>query len=400
MRRKPTSPPARAIASSLLSRRAFLRSAGAFGGAALLAGCGMQDPDAAAPSAATDRSGQEKVVRWANWELYLDYDEEQKVYPTLQAFQEETGIKAEYSEDIEDNDSYYGKIRSKLTRGEDIGKDLVVFTDPFAARMIREGYAQELDRDKIPNSRNIRGGLVDVDFDPRRAYSLTWQSGFTGLAWSTEHVPAGLRTIQDLWAPALHGHVEVLTEMRDTIALIMLDAGVDVSSEHWGDNEFFQALDEFQRWLATGHIRQTRGQSYVDDLRSGDAWAVIAWSGDIIQLQLDEPDRWGFAIPEKGGTLWSDNMLIPIGSPHKANAEKLMNHYYDPAVAAEVAAYVNYISPVEGAREAMEKIDPSLVDNRLVFPTAEDLEKVKQFRTLTLEDEVRYATEFQKVLGN
>jgi spermidine/putrescine transport system substrate-binding protein len=138
----------------------------------------------------------------------------------------------------------------------------------------------------------------------------------------------------------------------------------------------------------------------VDDLKSGDAYAVIAWSGDIIQLQLEEPDRWRFAIPENGGTLWSDNMLIPIGSPHKTNAEKLMNHYYDPPVSAEVAAYVNYVSPVEGAREAMEKIDPSLVDNWLVFPTAEDLKKVKQFRTLTPEDEVRYATEFQKVLGN
>ena len=65
-----------------------------------------------------------------------------------------------------------------------------------------------------------------------------------------------------------------------------------------------------------------------------------------------------FAIPDAGGTLWSDNMMVPIGTPHKKNAETLMNYYYDPAVAAQVAAYVNYICPVQGAQEAMDDDRP------------------------------------------
>jgi spermidine/putrescine transport system substrate-binding protein len=398
--RKPLSPPARSIVTAQLSRRALLRGVGAFGGATALTACGMGEPDTSDPTAATDMSATDKVVRWANWELYLDFDDEQKIHPTLKAFEQKTGIRAEYAEDIEDNDSYYGKIRAQLKQGEDIGKDLVVFTDSFAARMIREGNAQQTDERNIPNRRNIRPELANVDFDPGRKHSLTWQSGFTGLAWNTEYVPRGLRRVQDLWDESLHGRVEVLTEMRDTIGLIMLDAGVDISAKDWGDNEFLSALDVLQMRLATGQIRQPRGQSYTDDLSSGTAWAVIGWSGDVAQLKLENPDQWGFAIPETGGTLWSDNMLIPIGSPHKTNAERLMDYYYDPAVAAEVAAYVNYISPVEGAKKEMERIDPALVDNPLIFPTPGDLKNVKQFRTLTPEEEVRYATEYQKVLGN
>jgi len=394
-----------ALVRSQLSRRTVLRGAGGVGVAAALAACGTGDttePGTKAEPKETveDKSATDKVVRWANWPAYLDYKEKSKKYPTLEKFQSETGIKATYAEDIDDNDSYYGKIQGQLRNGDDIGKDIVVFTDWMAGRLIRQGYVQELDKKNIPNAANLTPKLQDVGFDPGRKYSLTWQSGYAGLGYRKDKVGRELKTLDDLWAPDLKGKIVVLSEMRDTVGLIMMSQGVDISTD-FGEDQFNAALDVLQKQIDSGQIRQVKGNSYLEDLRSGNAIAAIAWSGDILLAQFEEEDpNYTFTLPESGGTLWSDNLMVPIGSPHKTNAEKLFNFYYEPAIAAEVAAWVNYICPVEGAKEEMEKIDPSLVDSPLIFPTEEDLNNVQVFRSLTPDEETTYSEAFQKVIGN
>lgn len=400
----PADPAVRALVAAQrgVSRRSVLAGGlGAAGVGALLAACGTGGTPGSSGTSGpvTDLSETEKVVRWANWTLYLDYDEATQSYPTLERFSAETGIEATYAEDIEDNDAYFGKVQGQLANGQDIGQDLVTLTDWMAGRMVRLGYTQELDKANIPNARNLLAGLQDVSFDPGRAHTMTWQSGFGGLAWNTQAVPGGLRTVSDLWAPELKGRVEVLSEMRDTVGLIMLDQGVDVAGE-WGDDEFFAALEVLEAQISSGQIRQVKGNSYAEDLVSGDALAVIGWSGDITVLNFENEPMWEFLLPEAGGTLWSDNLMIPVGSPHKANAEALIDFYYDPVVAAEVAAYVNYICPVEGAQEAMAAFDPELVENELIFPTDATLERAHVFRALTPEEETRYNDEFQAVIGN
>ena len=390
------------LVRSQLSRRTVLRGAGGAGVAAALAACGTGDTGSSAKPEPTvkDKSATDKVVRWANWPAYLDYDEDAKTYPTLEKFESETGIKATYAEDIDDNDSYYGKIQGQLRNGDDIGKDIVVFTDWMAGRLIRQGYVQELDKGNIPNADNLNAKLQDVDFDPGRKYSLTWQSGYAGIGYRKDKVGRELKTLDDLWAPDLKGKIVVLSEMRDTVGLIMMSQGVDISKD-FSEDEFNAALDVLQKQIDSGQIRQVKGNSYLEDLRSGNAIAAIAWSGDILLAQFEEEDpNYTFTLPESGGTLWSDNLMVPIGSPHKTNAEKLFNFYYDPAIAAEVAAWVNYICPVDGAKEEMEKIDPSLVDSPLIFPTEEDLANVQVFRNLTPDEETTYSEEFQKVIGN
>ncbi|WP_066582029.1 polyamine ABC transporter substrate-binding protein [Cellulomonas timonensis] len=379
-----------------LSRRSLLLGAFGAAGAAALAACGT-GPTPGGSGGGADESDAE-LVRWANWTLYLDQDESGSAYPTLDAFEEASGITVQYAEDIEDNDSFYGKVQGQLANGQDIGYDLVTLTDWMAARLIRLDYAQELDRSRIPNAKNILPNLADVDFDPGRTHSLTWQSGFGGLAWDTAKLPKGLGSVSDLWAPELAGRVEVLSEMRDTIGLILLDQGVDPSGA-WGDDEFGAALALLSEKISSGHIRQVRGNSYTQDLVSGDAVAVIGWSGDITALNYENEDRFEFAIPEAGGMLWSDNLLIPTGSPHKASAETLIDYYYDPEVAAQVAAWVNYITPVQGAQEAMAAIDPELAENQLIFPDAQTLSQVKVFRSLTPDEEERYNGEFLDVIG-
>jgi len=390
------------LVRSQLSRRTLLRGAGGAGVAAALAACGTGDTsDTAAPEPTVkDKSATDKVVRWANWPAYLDYDEDTKNYPTLEKFQSETGIKATYAEDIDDNDSYYGKIQGQLRNGDDIGKDIVVFTDWMAGRLIRQGYVQELDKKNIPNAANLTPKLQDVGFDPGRKYSLTWQSGYAGIGYRKDKVGRELKTLDDLWAPDLKGKIVVLSEMRDTVGLIMMSQGVDISTD-FGEDQFNAALDVLQKQIDSGQIRQVKGNSYLDDLRTGNATACIGWSGDILLARFEEEDdNYTFTIPESGGTLWSDNLMVPVASPHKTNAEKLINFYYDPAIAAEVAAYVNYICPVEGAQAEMEKLDPDLAESPLIFPTAEDLAAVKVFRSLTPDEEISFNEAFQKVIGN
>jgi len=378
-----------------LSRRTFLVGAlGAAGAASVLAACGTGGGN----GGGTPSGGASGPLRWANWSYYLDQSDDGQSFPTLEAFIEETGIDVEYFEEIEDNDSFYGKVRGQLEAGQDIGYDLVVLTDWMAARWVRMGYTQTLDRDAMPNTANLLDNLQDTGFDPGRTQTITWQSGLTGIAWDKEKLPNGVQSVSQLWDPALKGRVEVLSEMLDTVPLIMIEQGVDPSGD-WGDDEFTAALEVIVEQIGSGQIRQVRGNSYTQDLVSGDAIACMAWSGDVVALNFENDDRFGFAIPDAGGNLWSDNFIVPKTSSRLADAQTLIDHYYDPAVAAQVAAWVNYITPVVGAQEAMADVDESLVENELIFPTEETLSRVHQVRMLTPEEEEDFNGRFLDVIG-
>ena len=387
----------RALIRAQMTRRSVLVGAGAIAGAGVLASCGTGGESEG--SGVVDVSDTEKIVRWANWPLYLDFDEDKKEYPTLKAFEAATGITATYTEDIDDNNSFYGKVQGQLAIGADIGYDIVTPTDWMAARWIEQGYAQELNAENIPNKSNIRAVLSEVGFDPGRNYSLTWQSGFAGFGWNVEKIPNGVRTIEDLFAPANKGRVVVLSELRDTIGIILQYQGVDPSGD-FTEDQYMNAIDFLKGKIADGFIRKVRGNSYSEDLVNGDAVAVIGWSGDMFILKSENDGKFDFAIPESGGMLWSDNMLIPSTSTHKKNAELLMNHYYDPAIAAQVAAYVNYICPVEAAQPELEKLDPELAASPFIFPDEATLAKVKVFRSVTADEQTTFQAAFDEAIGN
>jgi spermidine/putrescine transport system substrate-binding protein len=267
--RPPVDPRVRALVEARLSRRSMLLGTAGVVGLGALAACGTGggSPSGtggatgpAKPSPAADRSDTEKVVNWANWTLYLDYDEDAKKYPTLEAFKKKTGLKATYAEDIDGNDTYWGKIAGQLKNGQDIGKDLIVFTDWMAGRCIRAGYAQQLDPAAVPNAKNLLPTQRDVDYDPGRKYSLPWQGIFGVLAWNKEKVPGGLKNVSDLWKPELKGRVEVLDEMRDTVGLIMMEQGVDISGPFTAD-QFQAGVDELEKRISDGQIRQVKGNS-------------------------------------------------------------------------------------------------------------------------------------------
>jgi spermidine/putrescine transport system substrate-binding protein len=378
-----------------VNRRTLLAGASAGATALALAACSTGGGQAR-PSAAADSSSSDKTLNWANWAAYIDEDDDGN-YPTLVAFTEETGIEVNYEVAVDDNNTYYGKVKDQLALGQDIGADTVCLTDWMVSRWIRLGYTQELDHANIPNLANLTPSLRDPDFDPGRAHSIPWQGGFAGIAWNKEAIPGGIESVSDLWDSSLKGRVGVLSEMRDTMGCIMLDNGVDIAGD-WGDEEYTAAIDLLREQVESGQVRNIKGNSYLEDLKSEDTLAAIVWSGDITVLNAEAGDKWEFAIPSAGGTLWNDNFLVPIGSPRKTNAETLINYYYEPEVAAEVAAWVNFITPVVGAKEAAMAIDPELAENQLIFPNEQTLSTAHIFRSLTGAEEQKYQAEFQSIL--
>ena len=326
------------------------------------------------------------------------YDLTKSYVSSIEKFKKESGINVAYLEDYNDNDEFWGKVQGQLKLKKDIGYDLVCPTDWMAARWIRLGYAKELNYDNIPNGKNILPSLKNVAFDPGRKNSLTWQGIMGGFTWNKEKIPGGIKTMDQLFAPANKGKIEVLSEMRDTIGIIMMYQGVNISK--FTKDQFMNAIDFLQKKIADGWIRQVKGNDYKEDLISGDAVAVIGWSGDAFQLASENDGKFDFAIPDSGGTFSNDNMIIPYTSNLQTETEKLINYYYDPAVAAEVAAYVTYVCPVVGAQAEMEKIDPALAKNELIFPTSKTQSRLQVFRPLTPAEETEFSTAFQKAVGN
>ena len=384
------SPEARSILGAMVSRRGVLAGAGGLGAAGLLAACG----------GGSDSGDSANSVRWGNWPLYLDYDEETKKYPTLEKFQEQTGITAQYFEDYNDNDEFYGKVQAQLKLGEDIGYDVVTPTDWMAARWIRLGYTQKFDAANIPNKSNILDSLASPSFDANREQSLTWQGIMAGFGWNTAKNPKGIRTLEELFSPQNKGKIVVLSEMRDTIGIILLAQGVNLQTVT--EDQYMNAVDYMAKQISDGWIRGVKGNEYAEDLTSGDATAVIGWSGDMFILKAENEGKFDFAIPESGGTISGDNMMIPstASAEGKANAEKLINFYYDPAIAAEVAAYVNYVCPVKGAQAEMEKIAPELASSPFIFPDDAMSKRLNVFRSLTPAEETSWTEAFQKAAGN
>jgi spermidine/putrescine transport system substrate-binding protein len=175
----------------------------------------------------------------------------------------------------------------------------------------------------------------------------------------------------------------MLDSMEDTIGLFLLEMGVDPSGTI-EQSAYDEAIAKVQKAVDDGQIRNFTGNDYTGPLAKGDVWASIAWSGDILILQPDNPNL-EFTVPDTGGMTSVDTMVIPTGGD-VFTASTFMNYFYDPEVAAKVTEYVQYISPVKGTKEAIEKIDKSLVDDPLVFPTPEALENLYEFNPEAIEN--------------
>ena len=383
-----------------ITRRLFLKRA-AVGASALslpslIAACGggggiSGQTNAGGASTEVNQQLADTLV-FANWPLYID--QKGKKRPTLDEFTAQSGVNVRYIEEVNDNEEWFGKYQAQLSQGQDIGRDLTVLTDWMAARMVRLGYVQKKDKSAIPNEANLVATLQHPTWDPNREYSLPWQSGMTGIAYNKKETGPVTSIEQLLTDSALKGKVTCLTEMPDCMGLIMQSNGDDPTKVD--PAAFDKAIGTLQDAVDSGQIRRFTGNDYGDDLSSGNVAAAMAWSGDVVQLQLDNPDL-EFVLPDGGGMIWTDNMLIPTGGD-VFTASTYMNFVYDPKVAAEIEDWVNYICPVEGAKDELLKIDPGVAKNPLIFPTEEMLANVKSFDPEAA-DNPDYKEKFQTVTG-
>jgi spermidine/putrescine transport system substrate-binding protein len=390
-----------ALLRGLVSRRTLLQGVGGVALTAGLAACGTSGTAKTANAkdqAAKDLSATQKVINWSNWPVYIDVDDKTKKRPTLDAFQAKTGIKVNYVEDYNDNDEFFAKVKTQLSTGKDTGRDVWCSTDWMVARLIRLNWVQKLDKANIPNAAHLEPNLKNVEFDKGRAYSLPWQSGFTGIAYNPQSTGGKkIETVEQLLSdPSLKGKVTLLTEMRDTVGLTMLSLGKDPAS--FTDDDFTAAMDRLQKAKDSGQLKGFTGNEYGKGLASGDIAACMAWTGDVVQLKADNP-KLGYVLPATGHMIWSDNFVIPNQAKHKKNAEILINYYYDPAVMATVEDYVNYIPPVVGTKEALLKQDPATAKNQLIFPSPATMARAHVFRGLTAAEETKYNKAFQNLVG-
>jgi spermidine/putrescine transport system substrate-binding protein len=376
-----------------LTRQELLRR-GAAGGAllafpSLLAACGS-----GGDGGETSGGELKDVLNFANWPYYIDV--KGKTHPTLDEFEMQTGIKVNYYEEINDNGEYFAKVQGPLSQGQGIDRDIFVFTDNsrFPGLLVNQGWVQKLDQELIPNMANLVDAQASPPFDPNREYSLPWQSGMTGIAWN-ENVTGPVESVDQLLTdPKLKGKVTMLKEMADSVGLVLLANGDDPASVT--DESFDKAIAAINDAKESGQIRRFTGNEYVQPLSKGDLGAAVAWSGDVVSEIASNPKlHWG--IPTTGGMIWTDNMLIPTGGS-VPTASTYMNFVYEPAIAAQLAAAIYYVTPVKGAQEELAKTDPETAANPLIFPTEETLSQVSQFDAAALDNE-QYITDWQGVLG-
>ncbi|MER7055348.1 MULTISPECIES: spermidine/putrescine ABC transporter substrate-binding protein [unclassified Streptomyces] len=387
-----------------LTRRSLLRAStgGALAAGALgtLSACGI--PAAGRTEggvSAQDRSEKEKKVSFSNWTEYMDVDESGRRHPTLEAFTERTGIKVTYTEDINDNSEFFGKIQPQLAAGQETGRDIIVLTDWLAARLIRLGWVQKLDPANLPHAfTNLSPQFRDPDWDPGRAYSYPWQGISAVIACNRKALDGvEVTSVSDLLDnPRLKGRVGFLTEMRDTVGMTLLDMGKDPA--RFSDDDYDAAIARLQKGVDSGQIRRFTGNDYTADISKGDFAACLAWAGDVVQLKADNPDV-DFVIPDSGYITSSDNMLVPNKARHKTNAERLMDYYYEPGPAAQLAAYINFVCPVDGVKDELAKIDEDAANNPLIIPDQAMQAKSHSFRSLSSKEETAYEEKFAKLTG-
>ncbi len=396
-------------------------------GALVLSACGIsptessdagtsQEPGAsggADPGEPVGGGEPEDVLNFANWPLYIDQDDDGNPI-TIQDFEEATGIDVTYTESIEDNTSFFGTIQPSLAGGEDTGYDIIVMTDWMIGNLARLGYLEPIDVERdVPNFvANADPVYLERSYDPGNQYSVPYQSGITGIAYNPELVDEEITSLAQLLDPELIekycGQIGMFIEMRDSMSFALLYNGVTPADATMEDVEAAQQTLLDQAPCVRGYY----GNEYADDLANGSLAITMAWSGDVFQLQFDNPEL-QFVVPDEGGILWTDNMAIPKGAQHPNAALAMMDYLYDPAVAAQVAEWVNYITPVPGAQEiilqhADEAADEgdtetedylrAVAESPLVFPTQDMLDRLYSYKVLDEEEERQWNELFQEVV--
>jgi spermidine/putrescine transport system substrate-binding protein len=381
----------RGLTRSRYDRRDVFKLFGAAGAGLALAACGVKAKKVAPPKLSDVQkywAGKTKNghIDFANWPLYMD-----PKHPELQKFTQQTGISVNYKEVIQDDPSWFAKIQPQLAAGKSINYDLMVVTNGIEfSELVELGYLAPLDHAKLPNfTKNAGAQYKTESFDPGNVYSIPWTSGMTGIAYNTKYVTTPPTSMADLWNPKYKGKVGMMADAEELGNFGLFAVGVDPETSTPAD--WTKAAAKLKDQRDQGIVRKYYDQDYIKALSSGDIWLTMAWSGDVFQQNLSEHTNLKFVIPEEGATIWTDNMMIPKTAANPVDAITLMDFFYDPDIAASLAEYINYVTPVPAAQQVIQsaaaqakgadqKTLQEVATSELVFPTAQDYAKLKHYR--------------------
>jgi spermidine/putrescine transport system substrate-binding protein len=393
------------------SRRDMLRYAGIGSGAlaasAVLSACGVSGGKAKKTETSFwDGKTVKGSLIFANWPYYMD--KAHGKHPSLDLFEKQSGIKVTYKEDVQEIPSFYGKIEPPLAAGQPTGYDLIVMTNGvYLDKMKAANWLIPLDHSQLPNFAKYAGSAIkDPSYDPGNKYTAAWQSGITGIGWNPKYVKEPISSFQDLLNPKYKGKIGMFADNADLPNLALLGIGVDCETSTPDDWEKAAAVLRRQQPL----VRKYYEQDYIGPLSKGDIWISMAWSGDIFQANLSDPDlNLQYVVPDEGGVIWTDNMCIPIHSSAPVDALKLIDFYYDPVHAAMLTEWINYITPVPDCKAVIQsdaaaaksagdrKFLEELAQSALIFPTDEMTTKVHDYRVLNADEEKQWNDLFEPI---
>jgi spermidine/putrescine transport system substrate-binding protein len=385
------------IIASLSSRRRFI-GGGAAAAAALvlgpsfLAACSKSNNSSSSSAPATpsdDGSPATGKLRISNWPLYM-------ADGFVAAFQTATGLTVDYKEDYNDNEEWFAKNKEPLSRKQDIGADLVVPTQFMAARLNGLGWLNGISESRWTNKKNMRPDLLDAKADPGRKFSAPYMSGMTALAYNRAATGRDITKIDDLWDPAFKGKISLFADTQDGLGMIMLSQGGSV--EKPTSDAVNKAVALIKEQKDKGQIRRFTGNDYADDLASGNVVIAQAYSGDVVQLQKDNPDL-KFVVPASGGTTFVDTMVIPYTTQNQKAAEAWINYVYDRVNYAKLIAHTQYVPVLSDMTDELNKIDPGLASNPLINPPKATLDNLKTWAALTDEQTAEFNKAYAAVTG-
>ena len=387
------------IAANRSSRRRFLgggaAAAAAFAlGPSFLAACGSSStPSSSSSSAAPppdDGAPAKGSLRISNWPLYM-------AEGFVAAFQTASGLTVDYKEDFNDNEEWFAKNKDPLSRKQDIGADLVVPTQFMALRLKGLGWLNEISDTRVPNKKNLRPDLLNDQSDPGRKFTAPYMTGMVGLAYNKAATGRAITKIDDLWDPAFKGKVSLLSDMQDGLGMLMLSQGSSLSQPTTESVQ--KAVDLVKEQKDKGQIRRFTGNDYADDLAAGNIVVAQAYSGDVVQLQADNPDL-QFVIPESGGDWFIDTQVIPYTTQNQHAAEAWIDYVYDRANYAKLVAFTQYVPVLSDMTDELNKIDPKLGANPLINPSDADKAKLHTWAVLTDEQTQQFNTAYASVTGS
>ena len=377
----------RGLTQARLTRRDLFRYAGVAGGAlglsSILAACGTKGVATGSAGASNlpnsgmgtdawwDQQSQHNTLDFENWPYYMDIGANGS-HPSLDEFTKKTGIKVNYTENIEDNPSYWNEhVRPQLSAGKSQGHDIIVLTnnDYPLGFLLNFGWAIPLDHRNMPNFDKYASKLVtDPSWDPGNTYTMAWQSGYTLIAYNTKYIKEDITSVQALFDPKYQGKIGMFGNASELGCIGLLAIGKDPATSTPDDWNAAAEKLKSQKPL----VRSYYDQGYIKALKQEETWISMAWSGDIFQAGLQGYDTLKTVVAQEGVMIWTDNMLMPYTAENPKDAMKYMDYVYDPKVQAVIEDYNHYVCPVPASKDIIATAlkDPKVADSPLVFPDA------------------------------